>query len=92
MPAPVPARPVIVKLETTLWPAPVVIDTDEPSSGGGIVRVIKPRVSVALSPADPPFATWAPAGDPSGSLAGLLILAGLALVTTFAIVGIARSK
>lgn len=84
----------IIKLQTALWPAPIVIDTDERSSGAGtdlLRKVIKPKVEIAYGPGESPLMTWAPGGDPDRSWVPFLVVAGLSLLVTFAIVGVARS-
>lgn len=84
----------IIKLQTALWPAPVVIDTDEPARGDAadlVRRVIRPKIEIAYGPGEPPLMTWAPGGDPDHSWTPLLVVAGLALLVTFAVAGVARS-
>lgn len=80
----------IVELQTALWPAPIVIDTSAPSSGGGALAVLKPSVRVRVTRGEPPIASWEPAGSPDGSVLGLLVLAGLATILVLAYAGATR--
>lgn len=80
----------IVEISSTLWPRPIVIDTDAPSGDGMAVRILRPSVKVRTDPGGPVLASYSPEGDPSGSVLPFLLLAGVLLLGTFAAIGIVK--
>jgi hypothetical protein len=81
----------LIEFSSTLWPDPVTIDTDSKSSGdsGALLKLIKPQIDVRVAADMAPMISWAPAGRPGESPVGaFLLIAGVALVLTFAVVGI----
>ena len=82
----------ILEISTALWEGPIVVDTDEPSSPGpGPLAVIKPRIVAKLDRKSGAVFSWTPHGNPAGSpLPGLLII-GVAVVLSFAVIGVVKT-